>query len=229
MTPIRGRFILRTLRRSTHVVSIFCHLSHPPALCSATCMPSGSDSLAHKVRLPPDKVMSKTRVVFVAVLLAACGGDEAELRRDQQDYEVVQEGAGGPVTSTVGAPGEVMPPLTGTNADTTSAFTLPTATGTTTTFDSTPGGSLADTLPRDPVPTTPRRTSPTPRPAPTPTPAPTPVPEPQPAEAPREDPQPTPQPVEEPEEEQRPPVEEPPPPPPPPTTTTSSTTDTSTP
>ena len=77
-----------------------------------------------------------------AVFATACGDDRDKLRRDQQEYDVVQEGAGGTVSSTLQVPGEVtpLPPLTGTNADTTSAFTLPTTTDPT---QSGPPGTIA--------------------------------------------------------------------------------------
>ncbi|HEU4522219.1 MAG TPA: hypothetical protein VFT12_09465 [Thermoanaerobaculia bacterium] len=150
--------------------------------------------------------MKKSFALVVPLGLAlagACGGGEDELRRDQQNYEVVQEGAGGAVTSTIHAPGEVMPPLTGTNADTTTGFTLPTAIPGDT--QAPPPGSLAGTLPSDPYPTATRRPTPSPAPVPTPTPPPASSYEPQPPE-----PQPT----------QTQPQPQPQPPPPPPTTTT---------
>jgi hypothetical protein len=73
----------------------------------------------------------KAKVVLLAclVLAVACGGDSVT-KRDQQDYDVVEEGAANGVTSTISGPGEVLPPVTNTNADNTTAFTLdPTATG----------------------------------------------------------------------------------------------------
>jgi hypothetical protein len=175
-------------------------------------------------------------IVFVAVVFAiACRGEDSKLRRDQQEYDVVQEGAGGAVTSTLQAPGEVAPPLvppmTGTNADTTTAFTLPTATDTT---QSGPPGTIAGTFTTG-TPSSDPGWRPSPRPAPAP---PTPVPQPQPSPQPTQTSDPAPQPVpptnttttttttqepreEEPEPEpqpepQPPPQPEPQPPPPPP-------------
>ena len=80
-----------------------------------------------------------------AVLATACGDDRSKLRRDQQQYDVVEEGAGGTVSSTLHVPGEVtpLPPLTGTNADTTSAFTLPAPADST---QSGPPGTIAGTF-----------------------------------------------------------------------------------
>lgn len=160
-------------------------------------------------------------LILPAVLLAAACNRGNELQRDQQQYDVVQEGAGGAVTSTIHAPGEVMPPLTNTNADTTTEFMLPNITDPSQT--AAPPGSLAETFPTESA-TPPPRT--TPRPAPAPQPAPQPPPpttyEPQPEPQP---PPPTtttvePQPEEpEPEPEQQ-PEPQPPPPPPPPTDTT---------
>ena len=67
----------------------------------------------------------KNKLIYVAVvaLAAACGRDSRQ-SATQQSYETVQEGSAAGVTSTIQGPGEVMPPLTGTNADTTSAFAL---------------------------------------------------------------------------------------------------------
>jgi hypothetical protein len=61
---------------------------------------------------------------MVAVVLAACGGDGERSARSGQQYETVVEGSASGVTSTIAGPGETLPPITGTNADTTSAFTL---------------------------------------------------------------------------------------------------------
>lgn len=68
--------------------------------------------------------------VALAILLTACGRDAAH--RDQEQYEVIQEGSASGVTSRIQGPGETLPPITGTNADTTTAFTIDptTATGT---------------------------------------------------------------------------------------------------
>jgi len=84
-------------------------------------------------------------VVSIALLLvvAACSRDE---RRSRQ-YEVVEEGSASGVTSTIAGPGEQLPPLTDTNADTTTAFaTLPTPPNVDPTLTTT-DGSLADSLP----------------------------------------------------------------------------------
>ena len=62
-------------------------------------------------------------LVFGAMVSVACGGDGAR-RGDQKSYETVQEGSASGVTSTIHGPGEVLPPLTGTNSDTTTAFTI---------------------------------------------------------------------------------------------------------
>ena len=94
-------------------------------------------------------------VLLVSAL--ACRGGENDLRRDEQRYEVVQEGAGGAVTSTLGGV-DAVPPLTpsmtGTNADTTTAFTLP---ATATTAVPAQPGTLAGTLPPAPRETEPVR------------------------------------------------------------------------
>lgn len=77
----------------------------------------------------------------------ACGGDDDAARRGQQGYETVQEGSAAGVTSTIQGPGETLPPLTGTNADTTTAFTIdPNAVAAATPGQQAPG-TLAGTMP----------------------------------------------------------------------------------
>src|SRR5512143_997974 len=92
--------------------------------------------------------MKKTiTYLAIAVALAACRGGSSKLeRKEQQQYDVVQEGQTSGVTSTINAPGEVPPPapMTGTNADTTSNFTLPQVS--TSGTQGTPPGTIAGTL-----------------------------------------------------------------------------------
>jgi hypothetical protein len=112
--------------------------------------------------------MKRTIIVSITALLlaGACGRAGGNLQRDQKQYEVVEEGQAGSVSSTIAAPGEVLPPLmpmTGTNADTTTAFNLPNA-GTMTTTDY--PGTIAGTLPSQPTyPRYPSSPPPRPRPA----------------------------------------------------------------
>ena len=80
--------------------------------------------------------MKKTLVYLAAIaLVAACRGHGSgdSLQREQQQYDVVQEGqSSSAVTSTINAPGEPgapRPGMTGTNADTTTAFSLPQVAG----------------------------------------------------------------------------------------------------
>ena len=171
--------------------------------------------------------MKKSVLIMLAsaVLFAtACRGERSELRRDQQEYDVVQEGAGGAVTSTLQAPGETaLPPLTGTNADTTSAFTLPTTTDPT---QSGPPGTIAGTfttgtapgsMPQAPA-TPPSRPAPRPTPPPQPAPSEPRQPEPQPEPPPTttttvEPAEPEPEPEPEPQPEPQPAPQPPPPPP----------------
>jgi hypothetical protein len=61
----------------------------------------------------------------LALLVFGCSRS-GKMQRDQKQYEVVQEGSASGVTSTINAPGETKPPLTDTNVDTTTAFTIPT-------------------------------------------------------------------------------------------------------
>lgn len=69
----------------------------------------------------------KSKLIFPVVMvmsLAACGDEDGVGKADQKNFEVVQEGSANGVTSTIAGPGELLPPLTGTNADTTTAFTI---------------------------------------------------------------------------------------------------------
>lgn len=89
----------------------------------------------------------------IAAVVAACHGNSGTLqRKDQQQYEVVQEGQTSGVTSTINAPGETPPPepMTGTNDDTTSTFSLPQV-STTGTQNGQPG-TIAGTLPQQAPP-----------------------------------------------------------------------------
>jgi DNA polymerase III subunit gamma/tau len=148
-----------------------------------------SIQLAHKLR-PLQGRMARTKsslpVLLVSLVLVACGRGGGELSREQQEYEVVQEGATGGVTSTIVAGGETPPPVmppTGTGYDTTTAFTLP---NTATLPSDQQPGNLAGTLPQDrgtyyPATPRPRPMPVTPAPQPTaPAPA-TPAVEPEPA------------------------------------------------
>ncbi|MBK5258495.1 MAG: hypothetical protein JJE51_02810 [Thermoanaerobaculia bacterium] len=104
------------------------------------------------------------KVLPFLLLIAACSRESGTLTRDQQEYETVQEGSAAGVTSTVVVPGEVLPPMTGTNADTTTAFTLPTTSIPPT--DTQQPGTLAGTLPPPAAYVPPPRES-TPEPVPT--------------------------------------------------------------
>jgi hypothetical protein len=107
-----------------------------------------------------------------AALLAGCHSRAGTLqRKDQGQYDVVQEGQASGVTSTINAPGETTPPpMTATNADTTSNFTIPQVSATST-APAQPG-TIAGTLPQNAGGTTmpgyPRDTPPRPKPRPTP-------------------------------------------------------------
>ncbi len=97
--------------------------------------------------------MKKTLMsLAIAGALVAChgrGSDSSLQRKDQQQYDVVQEGQANGASSTINAPGEVAPPpapMTGTNADTTSNFTLPQV-ATSGTQAGQPG-TLAQTMPQ---------------------------------------------------------------------------------
>jgi uncharacterized lipoprotein len=68
--------------------------------------------------------MKKTLIYLAtAALLAGCRSRSETLKRERQQYDVVQEGQTSGVTATINAPEEAPPSpagLTGTNADTTS-------------------------------------------------------------------------------------------------------------
>jgi hypothetical protein len=82
--------------------------------------------------------------VILLIFAAVSCGRQQKMQRDQQNYDVVQEGATGTATTTLAAPGETAPPATATNVDTTTAFTLP---ETATTTSTAPPGTIAGSLP----------------------------------------------------------------------------------
>ena len=163
----------------------------------------------------------KTKVMFpIAVMLfaAACGRDSVT-RVDQKDYEVVQEGSANGVTSTIQGPGEILPPVTGTNFDTTTAFGIDPSTAASTpppltgTFAGTSPAPYTPPGPRtEPVAPAPRPESQTPRPPVTPAPVPEPRVEPPTMTDTATVPEPAPAPEQEPEEEDEGEDEENPPP-----------------
>lgn len=109
-----------------------------------------------------------TAGLFLLVLILAGCGDRFR-RETHVDSEAVQEGSATGTTSTIAAPGEAAPPLAGTapmtatNADTTTAFTiLDSNVSTTATIDP---GSLAGTLPLPDPRSTASRTPATPPPS----------------------------------------------------------------
>src|SRR5258706_12955042 len=61
----------------------------------------------------------------IALLVFGCSRS-GKMQRDQKQYDVVPEGSASGVTSTINGPGETPPPVTDTNLDTTTAFTIPT-------------------------------------------------------------------------------------------------------
>lgn len=111
-------------------------------------------------------------VVLIAAVITLAGCGDKFRREKQIDTDVVSESSTSGVTSTILAPGEAPPPLagtaplTGTNADTTTAFTiLDSGVPPSSTVDP---GSLAGTLPlpgsNDPVSRPPGAPTPSPRP-----------------------------------------------------------------
>ena len=99
--------------------------------------------------------MKKTLIfplIFVSFWGVACGGDDGARRGNQAAYETVQEGSAAGVTSTIHGPGEALPPVTGTNADTTTAFTIDPSVASAVPPPNVASGSgtLAGTLPSQP-------------------------------------------------------------------------------
>jgi hypothetical protein len=90
-------------------------------------------------------IENRLKLVLIAVVLsAACHRGSSTMQREQKSYEVVSEGQAAGVSSTINAPGETVPPLTNTSADTTSNFTLAPNVDATGTL---PPGTIAGTLP----------------------------------------------------------------------------------
>jgi len=80
----------------------------------------------------------------IAFLVLGCSRS-GKVQRSQQQYQTVQEGSASGVTSTINAPGETAPPLTNTNVDTTTNFTLPNNPNPL--GNDTAGGSMASAMP----------------------------------------------------------------------------------
>lgn len=87
---------------------------------------------------------TKLILLLVPVVAIACGGNSDQVRRDQQQYEKVEEGAASGTAASLGA----VAPMTGTNADTTTAFTIDPALAAT--APGAPPGTVAGSLPNQP-------------------------------------------------------------------------------
>lgn len=90
----------------------------------------------------------RSLALIVAFALAACRGQD-QAKRATPNYEVVSEGSASGVTSTINGPGEKPAPVTDTNADTTTNFTLPNNPNPL--GNETAGTSIAGTLPSYPA------------------------------------------------------------------------------
>ncbi|HVR44131.1 MAG TPA: hypothetical protein VMS56_11890 [Thermoanaerobaculia bacterium] len=100
-----------------------------------------------------------TALLFSIVLLVAAGAcsRRSDLSRRVDQYDVIEEGSAGGVTTSLAAPGEQIasvPPVTATDVDTTAAFTGidPLTEETTTAAPGSLAGTLPDRSPRPPAP-----------------------------------------------------------------------------
>jgi len=106
----------------------------------------------------------------LALVVFGCSRS-TKVERGQQQYDVVQEGSASGVTSTINGPGETKAPVTDTNVDTTTNFTIPTNpnplgndTAGTAVAGSTPPVAPITTTTAAPRPLRPRVYTPPPRP-----------------------------------------------------------------
>lgn len=109
-------------------------------------------------------MIRKTPTLAAFALLVFSCSRSGKMQRDQKQYDVVPEGSASGVTSTINGPGETTPPVTNTNADTTTNFTIPAnpnPLGNDTAGTSEPITSTTATSPR---PLRPRAYTPPPRP-----------------------------------------------------------------
>ncbi len=90
---------------------------------------------------------NRSFALIVALALVTCRGQD-HAKRATPNYEVVSEGSADGVTSTINGPGEKPAPVTDTNADTTTNFTLPNNPNPL--GNETAGTSIAGTLPSTP-------------------------------------------------------------------------------
>jgi hypothetical protein len=113
-------------------------------------LPDPYRETSHGTRYATRKITMPSRMMIVltcVILAAACRQSGQSLQRQQQQYDVVQEGASGTVTSSLGEGTATTAPAvsasTGTGVDTTTSFTL----GNLAPMGSTPPGPIAGTLP----------------------------------------------------------------------------------
>lgn len=96
------------------------HQSSCRHICSKT------PRLAHNLPLVQGKMTPKIPTLAAFALLVFACSRSGKMQRDQKQYDVVPEGSASGVTSTINGPGETPPPVSDTNADTTTNFTIPT-------------------------------------------------------------------------------------------------------
>jgi hypothetical protein len=105
-------------------------------------------TIGTKAAIEIDQMTQKiATLACTAILVFACSRS-GKVQRNQQQYETVQEGSASGVTSTINAPGETTPPLTNTNVDTTTNFTLPNNPNPL--GNQSAGGSMASSIPAAP-------------------------------------------------------------------------------
>ena len=91
---------------------------------------------------------NRSLALIVVLALVACRGQN-QAKRSTPNYAVVSEGSASGVTSTINGPGEKPAPVTDTNVDTTTNFTLPNNPNPL--GNETSGTSIAGTLPSYPA------------------------------------------------------------------------------
>ena len=139
IVAILRRLVLWFVSRSAGILFVFRH----------DFLRLRSGKIGTKVATDISQMSQKiATIAAIAFVVFGCGRS-GQVQRNQQQYQTVQEGSASGVTSTINAPGETTPPLTNTNVDTTTNFTLPTNPNPL--GNDTAGGSMASAMPSYPA------------------------------------------------------------------------------